>query len=588
MTHPPPRSPAEAGRTALPVLLLLLVAAAGGGAWALGLFGLGAEEGIGVPLSPPLVPGPLRISILETGELESLEPVTVLSPVEGQATIDYIVPEGTVLTEADVAAGTVIVRLNTSEVQEKKDRQHREWTDATAALANARANLEIQLDQNQSDLRTRRLEVRFTTLDLERYVGQELAEALMAFTLPPPDAGPGGLSPDEALRREVVAVLGDPRLAGEARQRLRELESEIQLAEEELRRAEDKLKHSERLEAKGYVSREDLEADRLAFQRRTIERERAITARQQYVSYDFVKEVARLYSEHMKAQDELRRAERSAEAVEAKARADVRAREEQEGITRQRYERYVAMESACEIRAPAAGLVVYGSTGQERGWRGRERIERNAQVRERQEILRIPRPGDLGAKVSVHESRVEAVRAGQRAWVMVGARTERRLAGRVRTVANMADSQSSWWNPDLKVYTCQISFDEPQPDLKPGMSAQIEIVIDELEDVLAVPLQAVGGSRARPLVYTWDDSAGAPVPHAVTLGRANDHLVEVRAGLEPGWRVVLAPPPAPPAPAGRAAAGPARGDAGGAGAPAAPGAGGAAGAPRGRSGGPRR
>lgn len=538
------------GRVAL--LLLLLVGLAAAAALALGVFSDASDGEAGLPLSAPLARGPLRISILETGELESLDPVTVLSPVEGQATIDFIIPEGTILTEEDVANGTVIVRLNNSEVLEKKDRQHREWTDVRASLTNAQANLDIQLHQNQSDLRARRLEVRFATMDVERYIGKELGEALMAFRLPaaPTSNGDGpsvhGLSPDEALRVEVAGLLTSERLSGEALQRMRELDTEIQLAEEELRRAEDKYKHSERLEGKGYVSREDLEADRLALQRRTIEGERAVTARLQYVNYDFVKEVARLYSEFVKANDELVRAERNAESSEAKARAEVRTRQDQEAIARQRYERYVAMEAACVIKAPSPGLVVYGTTGQERSYRGRERIERNAQVRERQELLRIPRPGDLGARVSVHESRIESVKVGQRAWISVGARTDRRIPGRVRTVANMADSQSSWWNPDLKVYGCQISFDEPQPDLKPGMSAQIEVVVDELEGVLAVPLQAVGGTRAQPAIWVWDEAAQDVSKREVALGAANDHFVEVKSGAQPGDRVLLAPPQAAP------------------------------------------
>jgi hypothetical protein len=223
----------------------------------------------------------------------------------------------------------------------------------------------------------------------------------------------------------------------------------------------------------------------------------------------------------------------------------VEVRERQEALARERHERYRKMLADCEIRAPAAGIVVYGSTGQERGYRGRERIEANAQVRERPEILRIPKPGDLGAKVSVHESRVESVKVGQRAWVSVGARTDRRIAAEVRSVASMADSQSSWWNPDLKVYTCQLAFLEPQPDLKPGMSAQVEILVAELEDVLAVPPQCVTGPRRKPVVWVWNERRGAGEPREVVLGLASDHLVEVREGLEPGERVLLAPPTTP-------------------------------------------
>ena len=46
-------------------------------------------------------------------------------------------------------------------------------------------------------------------------------------------------------------------------------------------------------------------------------------------------------------------------------------------------------------------------------------------------------------------------------------------------------------NPDLKVYATDVSIDGANDAIKTGMSGKVEILIDELKDVLYVPIQSV-------------------------------------------------------------------------------------------------
>lgn len=539
----PCRRRREEGAAGLIVLILLVVAAAG---VALALRLQAGDEGDASrwSLTPPLEPGLLRLALVEKGSLEAVDPVLITNQVEGRSTILKIVDEGSVVTEEDVAAGLVLVQLDTSELEEQVRRQDIEVKSAEAGLENARSNLEIQRRQNESDIRKAELSVRFARLDLERYVGSHLAGQLAALTSRE-GTSEGGAAPTVSDLIEVIGtMLADDRLDGEARQRIRELESEAHLAEEERRRADDKLTHSVRLEEKGFISREELDLDRLGLQRREIDVERAKIARQQFALYDFPKEVQRLLSDVLEAHDELARERDKARAAERRAEADLSSKEEQATMQAERLRHLRKQITLCTIRAPVPGMVVYASSGNERRWGDEDRIREGSTVRERQVLLRVPNPEHMAATVDIHESVVRRVTPGMKAWVTVDAEGAARLEARVKEVARMPNASDRWWNPDRKVYPTTLELVGRHPGFKPGMTCSVEILTGEVHDALSVPVQAIVGRVDDPAVWK-DDGRGGIVRTKVTLGPANDLRVVIASGLSAGDRVVLNPPPEP-------------------------------------------
>jgi macrolide-specific efflux system membrane fusion protein len=102
-------------------------------------------------------------------------------------------------------------------------------------------------------------------------------------------------------------------------------------------------------------------------------------------------------------------------------------------------------------------------------------------------------------------------------------------------------------------------FDVPNPDgaLLPQMTAQVFFVRAEAKDATLVPVAALSPARrdaARRTVRVLD-GAGVPRPREVTIGVSDRVNAEVKAGLEPGERVVIsaagASPDAGRRPAGR-------------------------------------
>ena len=76
--------------------------------------------------------------------------------------------------------------------------------------------------------------------------------------------------------------------------------------------------------------------------------------------------------------------------------------------------------------------------------------------------------------------------------------------------------------------------------VRPGMSAKVEILVDQLDDVLIVPIQAVAIREGKKLCYVMDSDT--PQPRAVSTGAFNDIFVEIISGLEEGEQVLLNPP----------------------------------------------
>jgi HlyD family secretion protein len=188
--------------------------------------------------------------------------------------------------------------------------------------------------------------------------------------------------------------------------------------------------------------------------------------------------------------------------------------------------------------ARAAGVVDHQNPPNRPGGRQSPQIEPGATVRERQVLFYLPdlsRP--LRVNTKVHESIVDRLRPGLRARVEVDAFPGQTFSGVVEAVAHQPDP-TTFLNPGLKVYTTRVAIEGGSPNLRPGMTARVEILISELDNVLSVPVVAVVryDDKDRVAVKTPD---GGVDWREVTLGRSNEKMVEVKAGLKAGESVAI-------------------------------------------------
>jgi hypothetical protein len=75
--------------------------------------------------------------------------------------------------------------------------------------------------------------------------------------------------------------------------------------------------------------------------------------------------------------------------------------------------------------------------------------------------------------------------------------------------------------------------------LKPGMSAEIDVILAKHENVLTIPVAAVVETEEGD--FCWVNTPSGPQRRILQLGDSNDVFIEVIAGLKEGEEVVLNP-----------------------------------------------
>jgi hypothetical protein len=186
-------------------------------------------------------------------------------------------------------------------------------------------------------------------------------------------------------------------------------------------------------------------------------------------------------------------------------------------------------------------MVVYATSS--RGGFGRDDrrpLADGVEVFERQELIYIPKSASSVAEVDVHEASLDKVRAGLPAIVTVDAIPGKKFVGTVARIAPLPNAQSMWMNPDLKVYTTNINLETLDPALRSGMSCKAEIIVEQHQDVVYIPVQAVLRVGGQPTAFVVRD--GVIEERTVEIGLDNNSMVMIKSGLNEGEVVLLTPP----------------------------------------------
>ena len=477
----------------------------------------------------------LTITVTESGSTKASQTIDIRSEVYGEATIISLIPEGTYITQEDVNAGKLLVELDSSSLKERLKEEEKGLASDEARLTEEQENYHIQQNQNESDITASQLAVKFALMDLQKYLGETVAQKVVE---------KASLDPNSNFDITSLLANNDPNdpnsLSGGSSQQLKQLKDAILLAEGQLEKANDVLEGTQKLHDANYVSELELKGDELDVERYRIQRESAVEALKLYRRYDFPKEAERYLSDYKEAERELVRTRARARSRMAQAQARLSNAEEDVAESREDVQTRSKQVDACTIRAPAPGLVVYGTSGEP--WRERERgpVREGGKVYQRQTIISLPNTSEIIVEIRVHETSVDKVRPGQHATITVDAFPDKTFQGEVLKVAPLPDPQQGFLNPDVKVYTTKVSMEGSGDSVKPGMSAKVEILVDQLDDVLIVPVQTVAIREGKKLCYVMDSDT--PQPRAVSTGAFNDTFVEIISGLEEGEQVLLNPP----------------------------------------------
>ncbi|HEV3343146.1 MAG TPA: efflux RND transporter periplasmic adaptor subunit [Pirellulales bacterium] len=207
-------------------------------------------------------------------------------------------------------------------------------------------------------------------------------------------------------------------------------------------------------------------------------------------------------------------------------------------VEREKLARIEKQLEKCTIKAPIDGQVVYAEMER---WRsnGDSAIRPGTRVREQQVIIRLPDPKKMQVKARISEARVDRVKADMSVKVELDALPGLVLHGRVKKV-NPYPSSDNWFNSNVKEYATFVEIDDPPEALRPGMSAHVSIRVQTLPDALQVPVQAVV-ERSDKFYCLVRDTQGKLSAREVLIGSTNEKFLVIREGLSEGQEVVMNP-----------------------------------------------
>lgn len=130
------------------------------------------------------------------------------------------------------------------------------------------------------------------------------------------------------------------------------------------------------------------------------------------------------------------------------------------------------------------------------------------------------------------ETDTAKLRVGQAATVTVDALPTTELAVHIVAVDGTATSSSG-----VVTYNVTFALDRSEPGLRPGMTANVDVVVGEADNVLHVPTAAVSGSGSNASVTVLRNGKQVRVP--VVAGLAGDSSTVILSGLTNGEAVVL-------------------------------------------------
>ena len=303
-------------------------------------------------------------------------------------------------------------------------------------------------------------------------------------------------------------------LEGRYRTELMGLEKDLAITQSNQLTAQNILAHAEIMSQRGYVSGLDVEEATSAHISAALNV--GVTKKQM--------EVLQQYTKAM----ELETLKGNLNAARARHAANV----ERAKMDEERRVQAVVEHGYCIMCAEQSGLVIYPPAEK---WKKAPEIEEGATIHGNQVLLIMPNLDKMQVTIGIHESLINRIKPGFGARITLPDKT---LDGEITRVAEVA-APAGWWTGTVVQYDTIIELPVAE-GLKPGMSADVEVIIDRHENVLILPVSAV--LQTAQGTFCWIKNAtNLNERRSLQLGDTDDESVVIVAGLQEDDEVWLDP-----------------------------------------------
>lgn len=189
-----------------------------------------------------------------------------------------------------------------------------------------------------------------------------------------------------------------------------------------------------------------------------------------------------------------------------------------------------------KIVAPMSGTVV------ERGIEPGEVVTPGVQSTfEGKPLLTIADLSVLLVKIELNQIDVARVRVGQTVTLTLDALPGAKYEAKITKIAPASVRPAG---REVDVFPVEAELTKADGQIKPGMTADVRILLEEKGDVLALPIEAIREEKGKSFVMrVVDGPKNEPITEKtdVTLGARNEKEIEILSGLDVGARVLINP-----------------------------------------------
>jgi multidrug efflux pump subunit AcrA (membrane-fusion protein) len=177
------------------------------------------------------------------------------------------------------------------------------------------------------------------------------------------------------------------------------------------------------------------------------------------------------------------------------------------------------------IVAPSPGMVVYKKNRD-----GTKRKAGSSLNPWDMAVATLPDLSTMLSKTFISEIDMSKIKPGQEVSIKVDAFPKKAFTGKIVSIARVGEQLP---NSDSKMFEVNCKIDGYNPELRPSMTTNNEILIKKVDNAVFVPLECVHtGADGIPFVYTRHKTK-----QVVVLGLSNEKNVIIKEGLKPGTSI---------------------------------------------------
>lgn len=549
------------------VILVLVVAAAGAG-WAFFKGNGKSTKNLTTYEEGEVSRGDVRSFVTATGVIQPWKVVDVKSNVAGRidklhVDLGHTVTAGQPIADIDptdtqtaydqagydlVAAqarkrqAEQSVRQQETQAKARIESANRALANAQARAAEAKANRDVQPDLTQLGIDQARAQ--------EASAEKSLLQARRTKTQ---------LEQQLSQVREVTVPLN-----------VRTVDTTVTQAKANLLQAENEYNRQKQLLAQGFVARSDVEqayarmktqqasVDQSLQRQQTMKRENELTIRELEARVDSAQaSIEEAEARVRQAQASLRVAQKgevqnevreqgykAALAAVAQAKAElegaqaeltlVKVRQQDVASAQQTIFRSEAQRKQAKVNlgftkvvAPRGGVIIAKNVEE-----GTVVPSSRASIGSTNALLQIGDVSRLWVVCDVDETDIGQVMQGQKVTVKVDAYPSLVIEGKVIRIDPQAKVEQN-----VTLIPVTVEINQPDPRFKPLMNATCEFIVDEANDVVTVPNEAVK-EKGEGEFYVQQLVNGKPADVPIEVGLAGPDTTEIRSGLEEGAKVI--------------------------------------------------